>query len=64
MLKLGKPLVLAHGDTHRFRHDRPSARAPNLVRIEVDGWPWLGWVKVRTSPDPAKPVTVERFLNR
>ena len=62
-LKLGKPLVLAHGDTHRFRHDRPSARAPNLVRIEVDGSPWLGWVKVRTSADPAKPVTVERFLN-
>jgi hypothetical protein len=61
---LGKPLVLAHGDTHRFRHDHPSARAPSLERIEVDGWPWLGWVRVRTSPDPAKPVIVERFLSQ
>ena len=61
---LGKPLVVAHGDTHIFKHDRPSKGAPGLVRIEVDGWPWLGWVKVRTSPDPANPVAVERFLNQ
>ena len=63
-LKLGKPLLLAHGDTHRFRHDRPITGAPNLVRIEVDGWPWLGWLKVRLSGDPDEPVTVERFLSR
>lgn len=62
-LKLGKPLVLAHGDTHRFRHDHPVPRAPNLVRVEVDGWPWLGWLKVLASPDPADPIVVERFLN-
>ncbi len=61
--KIGKPLVVAHGDTHRFKHDRPVAGAPNLVRIEVDGWPWLGWVKVRLTPDPANPAVVERFLN-
>ena len=68
-LKLGTPLVVAHGDTHRFKHDRPVVRAPNLVRIEVDGWPWLGWVKVSLTSElgltsnSARPVVVERLLN-
>lgn len=62
--RLGKPLVVAHGDTHQYRHDRPAKNAPGLVRIEVDGWPWMGWVMVRTTPDPAKPVSAGRFLNQ
>jgi hypothetical protein len=61
---LGKPLVVAHGDTHIYKFDRPSKAAPSLVRIEVDGWPWLGWVKVRTTPEAATPVMVERLLNQ
>ncbi len=61
---LGKPLVVAHGDTHIYKFDRPSKAAPGLVRIEVDGWPWMGWVRVRTTPDAAKPVVVERLLNQ
>lgn len=60
--KVGKPLIVAHGDTHRFRHDRPEPAAPNLVRIEVDGWPWMGWVEVRTTPDRSRPVAVARRL--
>ena len=63
-LKLGKPLVLAHGDTHRFKHDRPVEGIPNLIRVEVDGWPWLGWLKLRLTPDPEQPLSVERLLNR
>ena len=59
---LDKPLVVAHGDTHIFKHDRPFAEAPRMVRIEVDGWPWMGWVKVRTTPDLSHPVKVERRL--
>ena len=62
-LTLGKPLVVAHGDTHQYKFDRPLLKARELLRIEVDGWPWLGWVKVRTTPDLAKPVVVERLLN-
>ena len=61
--QLKKPFIVGHGDTHRFRYDHPVPRAPNLVRIEVDGWPWLGWLKVLASPDPADPIVVERFLN-
>ena len=62
--RLGKPLVVAHGDTHQYKDDRPVPGAPNLVRIEVDGWPWMGWVMVRTTPDPAKPVSAGRFLSQ
>ena len=62
--RLGKPLVVAHGDTHQYKFDRPSKNAPGLVRIEVDGWPWMGWVLVLTTSDPAKPVSAGRFLNQ
>jgi hypothetical protein len=61
---LKKPLVVGHGDTHRFRHDRPLEGVPNFVRIEVDGWPWLGWLKVGVATDPAEPISVERILNQ
>ena len=59
---LGKPLVVAHGDSHVYKFDRPSRNAPALWRVEVDGWPWMGWVKARTTPVPAKPVAAERRL--
>lgn len=59
---LGKPLVVAHGDTHLYKFDKPSKSAPGLWRIEVDGWPWMGWVKTRMTPDPARPVAAERRL--
>ena len=47
---LGKPLIVVHGDTHAFKHDRPVAAAPNLVRIEVDGWPTVGWLRIGLGP--------------
>ena len=59
-----KPFIVGHGDTHRFRHDRPLEGVPNLVRIEVDGWPWLGWLKVGVPADPAEPLAVERVLDQ
>jgi hypothetical protein len=33
----GKPVLLIHGDSHVFMHDRPIAAAPNLVRLIVPG---------------------------
>jgi hypothetical protein len=48
----GRPVVLAHGDTHRFRVDRPAPFAgdepapPNLTRLEGFGSPWVSWVRV------------------
>lgn len=53
------PVLLVHGDTHRFRLDRPLADAQsgrtleNVTRLEVFGAPWNGWVRV--DVDPAVP---------
>jgi hypothetical protein len=47
-----KPVLLVHGDTHKFRVDRPlldpvtRRGVANLTRVEVFGTPQLGWVKV------------------
>ena len=63
---LNKPLVVAHGDTHRYKHDRPMREAPDLIRIEVDGWPALGWLVVRPNlsmrAGAGDPLSVERRL--
>ncbi|MBI4195396.1 MAG: metallophosphoesterase [Betaproteobacteria bacterium] len=48
-------VVLIHGDTHRFRVDRPllnpQTRRPlaNFTRIEVFGSPSVNWVRVRVD---------------
>jgi hypothetical protein len=46
------PVLLVHGDTHRFRVDRPlvdprsGQSVGNVTRLEVFGAPWNGWVRV------------------
>ncbi|MGH9279338.1 MAG: metallophosphoesterase family protein [Acidimicrobiales bacterium] len=54
----GKPVVLVHGDSHRYRVDRPFV--PNLTRVEPYGSPDVGWVQVTVDPAPAaaEPVRV------
>ncbi|MGH9024361.1 MAG: hypothetical protein ACRDV9_14930 [Acidimicrobiia bacterium] len=48
----GKPVVIVHGDEHRFRHDRPWSDVPNLVRVET--YPGgKSWVKVTVDPTSA-----------
>jgi hypothetical protein len=48
-------VVLIHGDTHRFRVDRPLLHPdmrrplPNFTRIEVFGSPSVNWVRVRVE---------------
>jgi hypothetical protein len=55
-----KPMLLAHGDTHTFRVDRPlrdprtGAPLANFARVEVPGSPVVGWVRV--DVDAADPV--------
>jgi hypothetical protein len=61
--RLGKTVIVAHGDTHGFKHDRPLAGVPNLVRLEVDGWPWLGWLHVHLPSGDADSVKIERTLH-
>jgi Calcineurin-like phosphoesterase len=63
-LKFGKPVVLAHGDSHYFRVDKPlprpdadGYRRPRLVnftRVENFGSPDVHWVRGTFDPhDPA-----------
>jgi hypothetical protein len=48
----GGPVLIVHGDTHRFRVDRPltdpvsNSTLHNVTRVEVFGAPLNGWVHV------------------
>jgi hypothetical protein len=58
----GKPVLLAHGDSHYFRLDKPLARPvasggnamlENFTRVENFGSPNVHWVEVAVDPrDP------------
>ena len=58
-LSFGKPVVLVHGDTHRYRVDQPLydpatlKRVEQFTRIESFGSPLVDWIRV--SVDPAAP---------
>lgn len=47
--KFGKPVLVAHGDTHTFRIDKPLTAAPNVTRVEVFGPPQRGAVVVEVD---------------
>jgi hypothetical protein len=49
----GKPVMLVHGDTHRFKLDNPWRDTPNLTRLETFPTFTPEWVKVIV--DPARP---------
>lgn len=62
-LKIGKPVVLAHGDSHYFRVDKPlprpdpagnrGRRIMNFTRVENFGSPDVAWVRGVVNPrDP------------
>jgi hypothetical protein len=56
-LAFGKPVVLAHGDTHTFRVDKPlvdftnQQMIENFTRVETFGWPATHWVRVTIDPE-------------
>ncbi|MCR2746646.1 metallophosphoesterase [Limnobacter parvus] len=63
-----RPVLLAHGDTHRFKWDRPSLKkfggtaATDALFYRVESWghPFLNvWVKVSVKPGAEVPFTVE-----
>lgn len=53
-------VLLIHGDTHRYRMDQPLAdpRARstlrNFTRLEVFGYPFVNWVRVRVGQNNGK----------
>lgn len=54
-----RPVVLVHGDTHKFRIDKPmessvtGRRVENFTRVETFGDPDVHWV--RATVDPSDP---------
>lgn len=53
-------VLLVHGDTHRYRVDRPL-RDPatgeplaNFTRVEVFGYPTMNWVRIRVREDAGR----------
>ncbi len=48
-------VLLVHGDTHRYRVDRPlrdpgsGAPLANFMRVEVFGYPTMNWVRIRVA---------------
>ena len=63
-LKLRKPVLFVHGDTHMYRVDAPFSDAngqpiPRLTRLETYGSPFVGWVRVTVDPDKPDLFTFE-----
>ena len=62
-----KPVVLIHGDSHRFVHDQPlldqaGQKVTNVTRIETFGSPDVGWVDVALDPTNPAALRVEPRL--
>jgi hypothetical protein len=59
------PVLAIHGDTHRYRFDRPlsdpetGGPIARFMRLEVPGSPWVGGVWVTVDPDAPEPFAAE-----
>ena len=64
-LDFGKPVILIHGDTHRYRVDHPlvdpATQKPLALftRIESFGSPLLNWIRVSVDPEHPPLLVVE-----
>jgi hypothetical protein len=57
-----KPVLVIHGDEHKYRTDHPLRDVGNLTRLEVPGSPDVGWVRVFVTPDRAQPFAFEEHI--
>ena len=64
-----RPILVVHGDSHRFVHDKPlidpatSQPVPNVTRVETFGSPDVGWVEITIDPaSPATPTVEPRLI--
>ncbi len=61
---LGKPMLLVHGDGHRYRVDQPLTDPltfdplRNFTRVEVFGSPTVNWVRVDVTPESERVFAV------
>lgn len=51
-------VLMVHGDTHVFKHDKPlyspTRLLPNFTRVQTFGSPLIHWVRVRVNPRSAQ----------
>jgi hypothetical protein len=61
---LAKPMLLVHGDGHRYRVDQPLTDPltfeplRNFTRVEVFGSPAVNWVRVDVQPEGGRLFTI------
>lgn len=62
--RLKQPVMLIHGDTHNYQQNRPikdektGQPVPNFVRVEVDGSPWVRWLRGMIFTSGSIPVYI------
>ena len=67
-IRLAKPVVLTHGDSHYFRIDKPlvssyaGRRIENFTRVETFGGGDVHWLRVTVKPDDANVFAVEQKI--
>lgn len=63
-LRLGKPILFVHGDTHMYQQNQPlndpatGKPIANFVRVEVPGSPQVRWLKAGISRERASVFSI------
>ena len=66
--RFGGPVLLAHGDGHKYTIDHPLTRRTtgqllaNVTRLQVPGSPAVGWVRVVVTPGASDPFGFESHV--
>ncbi len=69
-IRFGKPVLLAHGDSHYFRIDKPlvssntSRRIENFTRVEVFGAGDVHWLRVTVDPADENVFSIRQEIVR
>ncbi|MDV6345705.1 metallophosphoesterase [Nitrosomonas sp. Is37] len=67
-VKFGKPVVLAHGDSHHFRVDKPllsninKRQIKNVTRVETFGADDVHWLRIIADPSSPEVFTIHQEI--
>jgi len=62
--RFARPVLLTHGDSHRFRMFRPfPTRAPGIMALETFGAAHMHAVSISVDPDASYPFSVRPLTN-
>lgn len=68
VIRFGKPVVLAHGDSHYFRYDKPlvnrktKKRIENFTRLEAFGASDIHWIRVLVNAKDPNVFNIKQQL--